>query len=237
MEKNKKHTNPGLFFFCVLVCGLTGAFVTQPSEGPSPMKEAGFSDILDEDAASLTVVEESDTDAAESTDAVDGSTDAAAESADAAVESPDGAEAEAAAPAEEPAEAASETEALTEAPTPAGQAKEAATYEVSPEAADGYWSKAEGSWFFVTDNGNYHGWLHDVDGETYYMNPETGAMTTGLLELDGKTYYFSPDGVLMTGDTEINGLIYHLKDDGSFDESVQAEAIPTPEVIITGVPR
>ena len=85
MEKNKKHTNPGLFFFCVLVCGLTGAFVTQPSEGPSPMKEAGFSDILDEDAASLTVVEESDTDAAES--------------ADAAVESPDGAEAEAAAPA------------------------------------------------------------------------------------------------------------------------------------------
>ena len=69
------------------------------------------------------------------------------------------------------------------------------------------------------------------------MNPETGAMTTGLLELDGKTYYFSPDGVLMTGDTEINGLIYHLKDDGSFDESVQAEAIPTPEVIITGVPR
>ena len=217
MEKNKKHTNPGLFFFCVLVCGLTGAFVTQPSEGPSPMKEAGFSDILDEDAASLTVVEESDTDAA--------------------VESPDGAEAEAAAPAEEPAEAASETEAPTKAPTPAGQAKEAATYEVSPEAADGYWSKAEGSWFFVTDNGNYHGWLHDVDGETYYMNPETGAMTTGLLELDGKTYYFSPDGVLMTGDTEINGLIYHLKDDGSFDESVQAEAIPTPEVIITGVPR
>lgn len=237
MEKNKKHTNPGLFFFCVLVCGLTGAFITRPVQGPSPMEEAGFSDIFDEGAASLTVVEESDTDAAvASADTVDEAAEAAAEATDGAVEAADGAEAEASAPAEGTTEAASATEAPTEAPTPAEQPKEAVSYEVSPEAADGYWSKAEGSWFFVTDNGNYHGWLHDVDGETYYMNPETGAMTTGLLELDGKTYYFSPDGVLMTGDTEINGMIYHLKDDGSFDEAVQAEAVPTPEVVVTGVP-
>ena len=219
MDKNKKHTNPGLFFFCVLVCALTGAFITQPVAGPSPMKEAGVSDILDEDGAALTVVEETDA------DAVTASADATETEAENAV------------PAEEAAEPATEPEQPSETPAPTEEPKEAAaTYEVSPEAANGHWSKAEGSWFFVTDSGNYHGWLHDVDGETYYLNPETGAMTTGLLELDGKTYYFSPDGVLMTGDTEINGLIYHLKDDGSFDESVQAESLPAPEVLITAAP-
>lgn len=219
MDKNKKHTNPGLFFFCVLICALTGTFVTQPVAGPSPMKDAGFSDIPGESAASLTVVEETDVDeAAEPTDTAE-------------------AETETEVPAEETAEPASEPEEPTEAPSPTEAPKEAGpAYEVSPEAADGYWSKAEGSWFFVTDSGNYHGWLHDVDGETYYLNPETGAMTTGILELDGKTYYFSPDGVLMSGDTEINGLIYHLNEDGSFDESAQAETVAEPEVIITAAP-
>ena len=219
MDTNKKHTNPGLFFFCVLVCALTGTFVTQPVAGPSPMKEAGVSDIPDEDVAALSVVEETDTDAA--------------------VESADTAETEAdtSVQAEEEAEPVPEPEEPSTAPSPTEEPKETVvTYEVSPEAANGYWSKAEGSWFFVTDSGNYHGWLHDADGETYYLDPETGVMTTGLLELDGKTYYFNSDGVLMTGDTEINGLIYHLNADGSFDESVQAEPLPTPEVIITAAP-
>ena len=216
MDNNKKHTNPGLFFFCILGCILTGAFVTQPVAGPSPMKEAGISDILDEDAAALTDVEAT-------------VTEAAADSADA--------ENTAASPAAEPDVTAVPTEIPADTPTPTVEPAETAVkYEVSPEAANGYWSKAEGSWFFVTDSGNYHGWLHDVDGETYYLNPETGAMTTGPLELDGKTYYFSADGVLMTGDVKINGYTYHLNADGSFNESVQAVPDAAPEVLITGVP-
>lgn len=56
-------------------------------------------------------------------------------------------------------------------------------------------------WFMFDANGNMMtGWYTDVNGNTYYLNPNSdntlGAMQTGWVTIDGKRYYFNenPDG-------------------------------------------
>ena len=38
-----------------------------------------------------------------------------------------------------------------------------------------------------------------VDGNGYYFNTKTGAVTTGEKKIDGKWYYFGEDAVMQTG--------------------------------------
>lgn len=59
----------------------------------------------------------------------------------------------------------------------------------------------------------------EIDGESYYFDPETGQMATGCLELEGDLYYFDPDnGQMLTGwqETEL-GQRYFSTESGSME--------------------
>ena len=117
------------------------------------------------------------------------------------------------------------TETETQAP-PAQKKKKKSSFEVSPEAKEGVWTSSGTDWVFMTENGTvpYSGWLHDVDGKTYYLGDDY-LMVTGWQEIGEKRYYFDPDGILQTGKVSIDGEEYVFDQDGSLvsgpDEAVK----------------
>ena len=55
----------------------------------------------------------------------------------------------------------------------------------------------------------------EVDGTSYYFQPETGQLYTGWQTLDGTTYCFDETGHRRTGVYQEDGGIWQLNDDGS----------------------
>lgn len=49
-----------------------------------------------------------------------------------------------------------------------------------------------------------------IDGNWYYFNPETKAMSTGWLELDGKRYYLDEAGIRLTGWVTLDDGSYYI---------------------------
>lgn len=93
----------------------------------------------------------------------------------------------------------------------------------------------DGNTYFYKDGEKVTGWVEE-DGEWYYMNEDTGAMTeeswvkvnnvwyafdddghmlTGWQEIDGKWYYLKDWGGMATGWQQVDGKWYYLKGDGA----------------------
>ena len=93
----------------------------------------------------------------------------------------------------------------------------------------------DGNTYFYKDGEKVTGWVEE-DGEWYYMNEDTGAMTeeswvkvnnvwyafdddghmlTGWQEIDGKWYYLKDWGGMATGWQQVDGVWYYLKGDGA----------------------
>ncbi|HIT93803.1 MAG TPA: N-acetylmuramoyl-L-alanine amidase family protein [Candidatus Faecivivens stercoripullorum] len=93
----------------------------------------------------------------------------------------------------------------------------------------------DGNTYFYKDGEKVTGWVEE-DGEWYYMNEDTGAMTeeswvkvnnvwyafdddghmlTGWQEIDGKWYYLKDCGGMATGWQQVDGKWYYLKGDGA----------------------
>lgn len=62
--------------------------------------------------------------------------------------------------------------------------------------ATGWLTIGNVSYHFSNDGRMQTGWL-ELDGATYYLNPISGAMLTGMQTIDGQKYIFGDDGVLM----------------------------------------
>ena len=56
--------------------------------------------------------------------------------------------------------------------------------------------------------------LTRVDGQIYYFNPSTGAMSTGWQTIENGTHYFSASGPMVTGWQEIEGNRYYFDESG-----------------------
>ena len=93
------------------------------------------------------------------------------------------------------------------------------------------WANVDGRWYFMDDSGAMRsGWLKDVSGEWYYLNPISdgtkGAMRVGWHQIDNKWYYFNTvsngtQGRMLKSQRTQDG--YLLKEDGSWNESVSKE--------------
>ena len=89
------------------------------------------------------------------------------------------------------------------------------------------WLEADGSWYYLNASGKMEkGWLYTdawyylgsdgsrqtgwvkVNGDWYYMDPESGAMRTGWLETGGKWYYLNSKGEMETGWLYTNAWYY-----------------------------
>ena len=58
------------------------------------------------------------------------------------------------------------------------------------------WVEQSGLWQYFDSNGKMHkGWL-ESGKNTYYLNPSSGYMITGVVSIDGKTYEFLNSGAL-----------------------------------------
>ena len=57
--------------------------------------------------------------------------------------------------------------------------------------------------------------LQNVDGKTFYFDPDSGYAYTGFKTLDNKTYYFNEEGEMYSGLREIKGESYYFNEDGS----------------------
>lgn len=115
--------------------------------------------------------------------------------------------------------------------------------EYKPETSKPETSEPETEWkrdddgntYFYKDGEKVTGWVEE-DGEWYYMNEDTGAMTeeswvkvnnvwyafdddghmlTGWQEIDGKWYYLKDWGGMATGWQQVDGKWYYLKGDGA----------------------
>ena len=61
------------------------------------------------------------------------------------------------------------------------------------------WALSDGSWYYASGSGALaSGWLHDR-GAWYWLDPETRAMRTGVLEVGGTPYRFLGSGAMATG--------------------------------------
>ena len=76
-----------------------------------------------------------------------------------------------------------------------------------------------GKTYLFNENGQQvkAGWK-TVKGKSYYADPKTGTVYTGIRKINGKNYYFKPDGSLTTarGFQKIGNSTYYICKDGSF---------------------
>jgi uncharacterized repeat protein (TIGR02543 family) len=75
------------------------------------------------------------------------------------------------------------------------------------------WLRVNGAWYHFSSSGYMQtGWIFE-NGKWYYLDPETGAMRTGLLRApDGYLYYFRPDGSMEAGNVTVDGRLRHFND-------------------------
>lgn len=69
------------------------------------------------------------------------------------------------------------------------------------------WALIDGKWYAFDAQGYMRtGWYQDLkDGQTYYFDPETGAMVTGQAVIDGKQYSFNAYAPVPTYEQDKNG--------------------------------
>lgn len=60
-----------------------------------------------------------------------------------------------------------------------------------------------------------HGWFQDEDYKIYYLNEQTGKMTTGWLKYQDDWYYFHGHGEMATGWLKYDNNWYYLSEDGA----------------------
>ena len=92
------------------------------------------------------------------------------------------------------------------------------------------WQNIGGSWYYFTldkadgfvlaaQSGTYQ-----IDGKWYYFDDEGKRVSNGwAVDKEGTWYYASASGELMTGDAEINGVLYHFKNSGELRSGVIIE--------------
>lgn len=72
----------------------------------------------------------------------------------------------------------------------------------------------DGNTYFYKDGEKVTGWVEE-DGEWYYMNEDTGAMTEeSWVKVNNVWYAFDDDGHMLTGWQEIDGKWYYLYESG-----------------------
>ena len=87
-------------------------------------------------------------------------------------------------------------------------------------AVDG-WCFFEGRWYYADGSGALErGWLN-AGGDTYWLDPETGAMATGFIDQDGALYWFDETGALAKGSVVVDGALRFADETGAvrFDAS------------------
>ena len=73
----------------------------------------------------------------------------------------------------------------------------------------------EGGVIYKDENRHQYFGMHDIDGKTYYFDPNTGYISEGFKKLGSKTFYFKKDGTIYTGLKKIKGDTYFFNKDGS----------------------
>lgn len=69
------------------------------------------------------------------------------------------------------------------------------------------WALADGVWYYADASGELHsGWLW-WGGSWWWLDPETNAMATGLIEQDGVRYYLDESGTMVTGAFLLDGVL------------------------------
>lgn len=77
------------------------------------------------------------------------------------------------------------------------------------------WVLDNGNWYYYDSNGVLTKGWQEVNGSTYYMDPETGIMAKGWLDLNGTWYYFNGSGAMMTGWQAIGNKWYYFENSGA----------------------
>lgn len=203
MTGNKKKTNPVLVLIVVMMCILLGAFLNKSSAEYSTGSEG---------VKPNTIVAEK---TKEKTDTAEKNSSEDTE--------------EKLSPAEEEAPEPTVTPTPTPAPTPTPTP----AFAASPEASVGVWTPNGSRWMFLVNGTPYYGWLTDLDGKRYYMDPD-GNMHVGWLDDGGKRYYMDLDGIMQTGTVTIDDEKYQFLEDGSLKgyeagENASEEVSPAPE--------
>ena len=78
------------------------------------------------------------------------------------------------------------------------------------------WKYIDGKWYYIGVDG-FVGAKHfgEVDGIRYYFTSDGSIATNGWgCSYSGEWYYAYPSGALATGDTSINGVLYHFDEKG-----------------------
>ena len=75
-----------------------------------------------------------------------------------------------------------------------------------------YWQKMDGNWYYFYGSGAMAtGWVTQKIG-TFYLDPETGIMATGMTVIDGVRWFFNEDGKYGTGWAEDETGKYYFED-------------------------
>lgn len=84
-----------------------------------------------------------------------------------------------------------------------------------PIDQSGWDTLKDGRFCYLNEDGDpITGW-QELDSETYYFDPATGAMQIRWLNVDDGRYYLGYDGVRRTGWQTIGGKTYYLGDEGA----------------------
>ena len=88
------------------------------------------------------------------------------------------------------------------------------------KSAEKGWKQINGSWYYFEDadlNGMHSAKTGtcEIDGKYYHFNSDGTLASAGWhIESSGKWYYVDASGVLATGDTWLNGTLYHFNEYG-----------------------
>ena len=76
------------------------------------------------------------------------------------------------------------------------------------------WSEEDGIICYLDKDGDPVTGLQELQGNTYYFDPDTGAMISGWVELPEGSSYFGPDGIRLTGWVDVDGGRCYIGTDG-----------------------
>lgn len=79
----------------------------------------------------------------------------------------------------------------------------------------GTWNNEDGKWYYLNEaNEKVSGFITD-NNMTYYLDPFSYELKTGIQDIGGKTYYFSDDGHMNKGWVKSDHDWYYYGDDGA----------------------
>ena len=73
----------------------------------------------------------------------------------------------------------------------------------------------DGGVIYKDENRHQYFGMHEIDGKTYYFDPNTGYISEGFKKVGSKTFYFKKNGTVNTGLKKIKGDTYFFNKDGS----------------------